>query len=77
MSGQTDLFMYQIVVKGHLDVRWSEWFGNLDMSVDENGYTLLVGPIADQAALRGILCAIWDLNLVVITVQRIEQNPNQ
>ena len=76
MSDQTALVTYQIVVKGVLDAGWSEWFGNLDMVVDEDGCTMLTGPIPDQAALRGILSAIWDLNLIVITVQRIDQKPN-
>jgi len=76
MSDQNGPVTYRIVVKGVLDAGWSEWLGNLDMVVDEDGCTMLTGPIADQAALRGILSAIWDLNLIVITVQRIDQKPN-
>lgn len=74
MDDQTDPVIYQIVVKGVLDVGWSERFGNLDISVDQNGHTFLTGPITDQAALRGILSAIWDLNLIVIAVRRMTQN---
>ena len=76
MNDGTDSVTYQIVVKGVLDVGWSEWFGNLDVSVNEDGCTVLTGWIVDQAALRGILNAIWDLNLVVIAVRRIERNPD-
>ena len=76
MSEQTDNVTYQIVVKGVLDASWSEWFGNLDMAVTEDGCTVLTGQLADQAALRGILTAIWDLNLIVIAVNRVEQNPD-
>jgi len=67
--------VYQIRVQGKLDERWSEWFSGLAVAV-ENGIgnppvTTLVGPI-DQAALRGILCKLWDLNLILISVRRIE-----
>ena len=53
---------YEIRLKGHLDDRWAEWFDGLAITLDENGNTLLSGPLADQAALHGILkkkCAIW------------------
>jgi len=67
--------VYQIRVRGKLDERWSEWFSGLAVTV-ENGIgnppvTTLVGSI-DQAALRGILCKLWDLNLMLISVRRIE-----
>mgnify|MGYP001826307122 FL=1 len=35
--------------------------------------TTLAGAVADQAALRGLLCRLWDLNLTVVSVQRIER----
>ncbi len=69
VEGQT---LYQIKVQGKLDERWSEWFSGLAVAV-ENGIgnppvTTLVGSI-DQAALRGILCKLWDLNLTLISVR--------
>ena len=68
--------LYQITVQGSLDEHWSDWFSGLSMSVDDrcgdDPLTTLVGVIADQAALRGILSKIWDLNLTVIAVERIE-----
>lgn len=67
---------YRIVVRGELSERWSEWFGGLDLSFSQepNGGTLttLRGLVADQAALRGLLCKLWDLNLTLISVRRVE-----
>jgi hypothetical protein len=67
---------YQITVQGLLDERWSEWFNGVSMRVanrcGDEPLTTLIAAIADQAALRGILSQIWDLNLTVIAVERIE-----
>jgi hypothetical protein len=61
---------YRIRVLGRLDEDWSNWLDELTMAYD-SGVTTLAGPVADQAALRGILTRIWDLNLTLISVQRI------
>ena len=67
--------VYQIKVQGNLDDRWSDWFSGLTVEVgDEDGtypVTTLTGSV-DQAALRGILNRIWDLNLTLISVVPIE-----
>ena len=63
---------YAIRVKGHLDPRWSEWFEGLAVTIEENGETILSGPLADQAALHGLLARIRDLNLTLISVTRVE-----
>ena len=67
---------YQISVEGRLDESWSEWFNGLTMTSElERGgkpVTILTGPIADQSALRGILNRIWDLNLIVVSVERLD-----
>jgi hypothetical protein len=71
--GQIDAAtIYQIRISGHLDARWSDWFGGLVISATPNE-TLLSGPIADQAALRGVLEKIWDLNLVLLAVTRLDE----
>jgi hypothetical protein len=72
--------IYRIRVQGRLDDRWSEWFSGLAVTV-ENGIgnppvTTLVGSI-DQAALRGILCKLWDLNLTLISVHRVEADDGE
>jgi hypothetical protein len=63
---------YEITVKGTLDPRWSDWFSGMTLAVQvrEDGRTLtrLRGRVSDQAALRGILIKLWDLNLSLISV---------
>ena len=61
---------YGIRVKGALDARWADWFGGLTLRVLDNDETLLVGPVADQAALHGILAKIRDLGLELLEVTR-------
>jgi len=67
---------YQIKVQGKLDEKWSDWFGAMTVTVQSEGsdapITTLIGTVADQSALRGILTKIWDLNLTLISVTRIE-----
>lgn len=65
---------YQITIEGHLDNRWDDWFdGYTITSQDQNqNITTLTGPVADQAALRGLLNQIWDFNLAVIAVERLD-----
>ncbi|MBL7065918.1 MAG: hypothetical protein ISS49_17210 [Anaerolineae bacterium] len=60
---------YQIQVQGRLDEDWSDWFSGMTVTF-ESGVTTLTGPVADQAALRGILTRIWDLNLTLLSVTR-------
>ena len=60
---------YRIKVKGTLDSKWADWFDGLSITPVEQGETLLVGPIADQAALHGILAKIRDLGLTLLSVQ--------
>jgi hypothetical protein len=59
---------YEIRIKGHLDLRWSDWFGGLSIIHLEGNETLLSGPLPDQAALHGLLERIRDLNLTLISV---------
>jgi len=67
--------LYEFRVKGHLDRRWSEWFDGLAIVHLEGGETLLSGPVADQAALHGLLIKVRDLGLVLISVNRAEPGP--
>jgi hypothetical protein len=59
---------YEIRVKGHLSLRWSEWFGGMRIRHEPNGETSLYGPVVDQAALFGVLIKIHNLNLPLISV---------
>ena len=63
---------YEIHVHGRLDPSWSEWFDGLTITHETSGDTLLAGPVADQAALHGVMSRIRDLGLVLLTVVRCE-----
>ena len=67
--GPSGPMTYQIQVQGRLDEGWSDWFSGMTVTF-ESGVTTLTGPVADQAALRGILTKIWDLNLTLLSVTR-------
>ena len=67
--------LYEIRLKGHLDGRWSDWFGGLTITLEEDGDTLLTGPVADQAALHGLLKRVRDLGLPLLSVNFV--NPGQ
>jgi hypothetical protein len=62
---------YEIRLKGHLEARWVTWFDGLAITLDENGNTLLSGPVADQAALHGILKKIRDVGLPLLSVRSV------
>ena len=64
--------VYEIHLKGHLDARWVKWFDGLAITLDENGNTLLSGPVADQAALHGLLKKVRDLGLPLVSVSPVE-----
>jgi hypothetical protein len=63
---------YEIRIQGHVGDSWSSWFEGLSLSYEENGQTVLRGPIVDQAALHGILIRIRDLGLPLVSVNRGE-----
>jgi len=69
--------LYQIRVKGHLDERWSSWLEGLSMTHLENGETLLSGPLADQAALHGVLHKLENLGVPLIAVYRVSSEEEQ
>jgi hypothetical protein len=63
---------YELRVDRHLDDRWAEWFGDLTITREPDGTTTLRGPVADQAALHGILIKIRDLGMVLLAVRAID-----
>ncbi|MDI7274592.1 MAG: hypothetical protein QME94_01300 [Anaerolineae bacterium] len=68
---EPDAWRYEIRVRGRLDASWSEWFHGLTVTC-EGTDTVLVGPLPDQAALRGILARVWDLGLTLVSLVRME-----
>ena len=64
--------LYEIRLKGHLDDRWTDWFGGLTITLEDNGNTHLTGPVRDQAALHGLLKKVRDLGMPLISLMRIE-----
>ena len=63
---------YEIRLKGHLDGRWSAWFDGLSLSKESDGTTIIHGPVADQAALYGLLQKTRDLGLPLISVNHVD-----
>ena len=66
---------YEIRIKGHLDDHWVNWFEGLTITRENNGETLLTGPVVDQSALHGLLRKVRDLGLPLVSVNRIEPEP--
>ena len=67
---------YQIRLKGHLGREWTDWFEGLTITLEENGDTLLTGPVIDQAALHGLLKKVRDLGMTLLSVNRVEPGPS-
>ena len=63
---------YEIRLKGHLDTRWAAWFDGLTLTHHSDGSTIIGGPVADQAALYGLLQKARDLGLPLISVNYVE-----
>jgi hypothetical protein len=64
---------YKIRVRGYLDREWAVWFDRLIITHAEDGDTVLYGPVADQAALHGLLAKIRDLGLLLVSVNLLDQ----
>lgn len=67
---------YRIEVEGQLDESWSGWFSGMALT-SQGDVSTLTGPLADQADLRGLLSRIWDLNLTLVSVIRLDPHSNE
>jgi hypothetical protein len=64
--------VYQIRVEGHLGQQWMDWFEGLTISLEDNGETLLTGPVVDQAALHGLFKKLRDLGMPLLSVNPVD-----
>jgi hypothetical protein len=68
--------LYEIRLKGQLDSQWTNWFDGLSITLEDNGDTLLSGPLKDQAALHGLLKKVRDLGMILVSVCPVEPGPD-
>jgi hypothetical protein len=64
---------YEIRVKGHLGARWAAWFDGMTLTPNGDGTTILCGPVADQAALHGLIARTRDTGLALISVNQLSR----
>jgi hypothetical protein len=64
--------VYEIRIRGHLGDEWADWFGGMTITTEENGETLLTGPVVDQAALHGLLKRVRDLGMPLLSVKNVQ-----
>ena len=64
--------VYQIRIKGHLGPKWADWFEGMTITLEDNGETLLTGPVEDQAALHGLLRKVRDLGMPLISAIHVK-----
>ena len=72
VGGQEGPWRYELRIQGHLDDRWADGFEGLTLTREDNGETRISGPVADQAALYGLLRTVRDLGLPLLAVVRVE-----
>ena len=75
--GPDQPMVYQIRLKGQLDARWTDWFGGMAVDLMKDGDTLLTGPVADQAALFGLLRKVRDLGLPLVSINEMRHEPSK
>jgi hypothetical protein len=67
-----ELGTYQFQVAGHLDERWSTWFGELTIACDDDGTCTLTGAVADQAQLYGIVARLRDIGATLLSLRALD-----
>ena len=63
---------YEIRVDGHLGSRWATWFDGMTLTEEDDGSTVISGPVVDQAALHGVLQKLRDLGICLRSLTRLD-----
>jgi hypothetical protein len=63
--------VFQIRIKGHLGPQWTDWFDGMAITLEDDGDTLLTGPVADQAALHGMIKKVRDLGMTLVSINSV------
>jgi len=66
---------HEIRLKGHLAARWAAWFDGMTLTTNSDGTTVLEGPVVDQAALHGLLSKLRDIGLPLVSLTRVDPDP--
>ena len=69
--------LYEIRIKGHLEARWVNQFGDMTITLEEDGNTVLTGQVVDQAALYGLLKKVRDLGMPLVSINRVQINQSR
>ena len=70
-SRRPEAGQYEIRLQGHLEARWAAWFDGMTLTREDNGTTLIRGPVVDQAALHGLLQKVRDVGLPLVSVRNV------
>ena len=57
--------------KGHLGSRWAAWFDGLSLTNEDDGTTVIRGPVVDQAALHGLLQKLRDVGIPLVSLTQL------
>jgi hypothetical protein len=71
VGGHTGIPQYEIRVKGHLAPRWTAWFDGLSLIAEDDGTTVIRGPVVDQAALHGVLQRLRDVGIPLVSLREL------
>lgn len=63
--------VFQIRIKGHLGHQWTDWFDGMAITLEDDGNTLLTGPVVDQATLHGLIKKVRDLGMPLVSIDSV------